>query len=708
MKYKLNMVAGTLLSFIAAGTALASDYQNLEELINNRKEQTASFFKRLNYADKGLTAVAAAVEDGNYVQAAEQLLNYFDGRKITPGFQLGKSSDSNLVEAADGLLKDKLTLSNGIQGVLERNQDGNIIWNSLAGTDNSEWPCQISRHGCLLDALNAYRQTGKAQYLTFIQGYLWDWLVHNDLPIKEIERFSKGQWANNIAPQWRTLDSGIRARAWIKLWENWKGEPVNKKTRFLMLMSLLDHADYLRWHHRPTGNWKISEMRGLVEISIAFPEFADSNSWYEYAIGQLTEEIDNQFYPDGAQKELAFSYDQGVVRNFWDVADVVDLSPRKLPASFREKLENLYRYMAYVIKPNGCGPMNNDSDGKDYILPVIQRAAGQYGSDDLEYIASRGTKGAWKANSYSTVLPWAGQAIYRNGFAKDSDWSFFDVGPWGIGHQHNDKLHLSVVVGGREILVDSGRYTYNGYHDTSNIWRNYVTGSESHNVILIDGLGQSASEKEASKPLSKSDYVITDTFAFARGTYNTGFKGVLDKDANMYRGDAAHSRAVVYVERLGWVVVDHIKTDRPRKLDVLWRFHPDCLVKNTGQKVFTADPNKANLLIQPISANDANDWDIELVSGRIKPSVQGWYSETFNVKVPNTVAVYSKQVQGDAMFAWLLKPVRNDLPAIEVKNFRMDAAKGLCHIEFSQESGSVLKMDIPVLGGVPRIEKTVE
>jgi len=72
------------------------------------------------------------------------------------------------------------------------------------------------------------------------------------------------------------------------------------------------------------------------------------------------------------------------------------------------------------------------------------------------------------------------------------------------------------------------------------------------------------------------------------------------------------------------------------------------------------------------------------------------------------VAVYSKQVQGDAMFAWLLKPVRNDLPAIEVKNFRMDAAKGLCHIEFSQEGGYVFKMDIPVLGGVPRIEKTVK
>ena len=233
-----------------------------------------------------------------------------------------------------------------------------------------------------------------------------------------------------------------------------------------------------------------------------------------------------------------------------------------------------------------------------------------------------------------------------------------------------------------------------------------MTGSPAHNVILVDGLGQSASEKEASKPLSKSDYLITDTFAFARGTYNTGFKGVMDKDANTYRGEAVHSRAVVYVEQLGWVVVDHIKTNRPRKLDVLWRFHPDCLVKNTEQKVFTADPNKANLLIQPISADN---WSVKLVSGRVEPSVQGWYSETFDVKVPNTAAVYSKQVHGDTMFAWLLlKSVGNNLPAVEVKNFRMDAASGLCHIEFSQEGGSVFKMDIPVLGGVPCIEKTVK
>ena len=219
MKNKLSVIAGTLLSLIAAGTVLASDYQDLEGLINSRKEQTVSFFKRLNYADNnGLTAVAAAVKDGNYVQAAEQLLNYFEGRKITPGFKLEKSSDS--VEVADGLLKDKLTLSN-MQGVLERDKDGNIVWNSKAGTNDVEWPRQISRHQALLDALKAYRQTGKAQYLTFIQKYLWDWLSHNDLPKEDIERFDKGKWAN-IEPQWRTLDSGIRARAWIKLWKTGK------------------------------------------------------------------------------------------------------------------------------------------------------------------------------------------------------------------------------------------------------------------------------------------------------------------------------------------------------------------------------------------------------------------------------------------------------------------------------------------------------
>ena len=48
----------------------------------------------------------------------------------------------------------------------------------------------------------------------------------------------------------------------------------------------------------------------------------------------------------------------------------------------------------------------------------------------------------------------------RDGWHERAHWAWFDAGPWGIAHQHNDKLHLSVSPFGRDVLVDTGRYNY--------------------------------------------------------------------------------------------------------------------------------------------------------------------------------------------------------------------------------------------------------
>ena len=36
-----------------------------------------------------------------------------------------------------------------------------------------------------------------------------------------------------------------------------------------------------------------------------------------------------------------------------------------------------------------------------------------------------------------------------------------------------------------------------------------------------------------------------------------------------------HTRAVLYLRGVGWVVVDRIATDRPCRITPLWHLHPD-------------------------------------------------------------------------------------------------------------------------------------
>lgn len=622
---------------------------SVEDIVSRQAGDVKAFFDKLDLSRSGLEDVAAAVEKKDYLTAASAIVKYFDEKKPVSGFDL--TIYSVPAESAERALNDLFTWA-GEDVRLERNEAGDILWNSLAGTGDSQFPTWLGRHTYMMEILEAYKKTSKPEYIERLNNDLSDWFKNNHFPAAEIAGFEKGTWAKPSNLQWVSLNTAIRVCSWLRLWQNWKQMPIDDGVKLQMIMSLPQYCDYLRWYHRHDGNFKISEMTAISEAAIAFPEFNNAADWLEYGIGELSREIDGQFYPDGSQKELAYHYNRIVVGKLNNLAKIAATNGKQMPAGYLERLENLYRYMAYVIKPNGYGLLNNDSDS-EYVLGVISDAAKRYGSDDLLYISSRGAEGKWPRDSFCVVMPWAGQAVFRSSFKEDADWACFEIGPWGIGHQHNDKLHLSVMVRGREILVDAGRYTYIGYHDTSNPWRNYFTGSPSHNVILIDGAGQSAREKEWTKPLNEDDYAITDEFAFARGVYNRGFRGVKDKDAAKFAGKAAHIRNVVYIPQAGWIVTDTIDTDRPRQVDVLWHFHPDCTVELSGNIAFTNDTAKGNLAIKPVVGHNL---DLSTVRGIEEPLVQGWYSEKAGYKTANTVAIYSGKIEQTTTFVWMLRP----------------------------------------------------
>src|SRR5690606_31477637 len=105
----------------------------------------------------------------------------------------------------------------------------------------------------------------------------------------------------------------------------------------------------------------------------------------------------------------------------------------------------------------------------------------------------------------------------RSGYDAQAHWSFFDMGPWGSGHQHNDKLHISISAYGRDLLVDAGRFAYTG--EVAQKFGAYARGSESHNLVLIDGNGQSPGPTLASAPLNESHTRITPLFDYASNSF---------------------------------------------------------------------------------------------------------------------------------------------------------------------------------------------
>jgi hypothetical protein len=170
-------------------------------------------------------------------------------------------------------------------------------------------------------------------------------------------------------------------------------------------------------------------------------------------------------------------------------------------------------------------------------------------------------------------------------------------------------------------------------------------GSPGHNVIHVDGKVQNRGPSSVRNAM-RGNHLVRPEFDYAHGSFGS-FRGL--------KGKATHTRAVVYVRGACWVVVDRIASDAARGIEALWHFHPDCTVKPEGLAVASTDAGNGNLRIVPAGGPR---WKLKMVKGQTKPSLQGWYSPTYNVKQPCPTAVYAARVNKQATFAWVMIPAK--------------------------------------------------
>jgi len=382
------------------------------------------------------------------------------------------------------------------------------------------------------------------------------------------------------------------------------------------------------------------EMTAIATIATNFPEYKKSEEWLDYSIEAMTESMKDQVYPDGVQTELTSHYHNVSLSNFELLKEICDRVNKPLPDFFNQTIADMYSYIAHAVRPDGYRILNNDGDrGSD--RERILRGAEKFNKPDWEYIATNGQSGTKPTDGPSYFFPWAGHLISRNGFDKDAHWSFFDIGPWGSGHQHNDKHHISVAAYGRDLLVDAGRFAYTG--EVAEKFRSYARGSQGHNVLLIDGKGQGPGVPVTDEPVSKKHWLITGEYDYAWSSFNK---------FNNLDGTCEHTRRLFYARGDLWVVVDQVKTDRPRKIEALWHWHPDCKVVNDGEIVSTQN-EKGNLQVIPVGKQD---WKITFAEGQEEPEIQGWYSEEYNKYEPNVASIYSTNIESDSKLVWVLFP----------------------------------------------------
>ncbi|MEZ4970365.1 MAG: alginate lyase family protein [Flavobacteriaceae bacterium] len=613
----------------------------VEDVCTYYPETMTNMLDQFNLDYPGLDKVKQAQESGNLITACQELLSYYKNGNTSIDLRKTPPTKTDRTKPETDTILNNVFVVQNVRGQVPFLTNGHRDWYYKGPNNDKEWAWLSNRHSQLNSVFSTYLETGNPKYAQYIDLFLKDFIILG-MPYPAVK---------SSTSVWRGLEVSFRAKVWPKIFYGLlESEYISPATQLLLLSSLPDHAHYNRNFHG-SNNWLTMEISALATVAAYFPEYKNSGEWLDYAIETMTQSMKDQVYADGVQTELSSHYHNVSLINFELFKDICDRANRTLPEFYNHTIEAMYGYISHMVRPSGHRLMNNDGDkGSD--RNFILKGAEKFGHGDWEYIATNGQTGSKPLDGPSYFYPWAGHFVSRSGFDRDAHWSFFDMGPWGSGHQHNDKLHLSISAYGKDFLVDSGRFAYTG--EVAEKFRPYSRSSAGHNLLLIDGKGQQDGPLLVDEPLDGDHFKITTDFDYA----SNSFDRFID-----VKGTVKHTRVIFYVRGEFWVVVDRIETDRPRQIDALWHWHPENKVVKDRSIVKTVNEG-GNLALIPVGQQK---FDIQFIKGQETPEVQGWYSPEYNIYEPNTTSSYSYKTKGNSTLVWLLLPSEKEHAKIKAK-----------------------------------------
>ena len=627
---------------------------------------------RLDLARPELAAVKTAMDAGDTQAAVAALLQHFRTRKTPKWYTETPAAPKPNPKATDPggekILRREYSFV-GKAATLTKD----LNWNANPLKD-PEWPIELNRHYTWRRLVDAYHRTGNPAYAEDFVGQLRDWCADNPRPASS----RQGRYT------WRTLECGIRLTSpWQHCFFGMLSSPTfTPDVLCLMLETMWQQADYLT-KFRGGGNWLITETSGLMTCAVLFPEFVDAPRWQKEAFARLAREIDNQVPPDGAQVELTPHYHGVTMGSFLGAARIAEYNGIAAPENVTAGILRMGRYLLNVSKPNLHAPMFNDSDDGS-----VARRLGPFAAADhpaMQYVLSHGKEGT--APAYTSIaLPYAGQYVMRSGWDEQALYLAMDAGPYGAGHQHEDKLSVILHAYGHQILTEAGVYAY----DTSD-WRRYVLSTRGHNTIRVDGLDQACrrmrSEWLATEP-DTHGFHSTPSFDYARDTHTAGYGKAADRGVS-------HRRRVLYVKPDWWLVVDDLAAGDGKAHTAASQFLINASDATVDEKTgwllsAPAGPQNVRLLIVPLVGEGMQ---ARLIVGQREPEVMGFLPHGFEKLRPVPAVQFELAFEGGATMAYALIPFTgDDLP------LNTSVAKGRTRRELTFGDGRKVTVEITPTG----------
>ncbi|MEW6354968.1 MAG: alginate lyase family protein [Planctomycetota bacterium] len=626
-------------------------------------EMVREFFNSLDLDYPGIEQVKAAVHADDIPAARRALVAYMKARTKPAPPPLSPRNDAGFLAAADQIVDHVFRFV----GCPPHQLGKNILWNEDP-FDYDQWAIALNRHSHWVTLGQAYAGTKDEKYAKEFVAQLTGWIAA--MPVNIGAHFAQGPYhVPGRSPL--SLDAGIRmGQTWFPAYYYFLHSPsFTEEAHVAMLRSFREHALYLmdERHFKAGSNWGMMETNGLFHIGVMLPEFKEAETWRRTAIERMNAELDNQFYPDGAQTELTPGYHSVSVGNTLGFLDVAKQTDTKLPDEITGKLERTFQYYVRIVMPDGTTPALNDS-GRGTIQRWMEKGFALFPHrEDFRFLAAGGKEGR-SPEFASCAMDYAGWYIMRTGGTSRDKYLLFDAGPFGTGHQHEDKLHLILHAFGRTLITEPGNYSY----DRSD-WRKYVLSTRGHNTIMVDGEEQSRRlQRDTWRSMTAlpNRWITSDDVDYAEGTYADGYGEKMDKTVT-------HTRRVLFVKPDYWIVVDELKPSDDKEHTYESLFHlesPGANVNPETQVVTTTNPTGGNVAIVPLTPSGI---DVEIIQGQKEPVVQGWMpTGRHNELRPIPTAVIRLRAKGPTLLAYAIIPYEGNEPSNLPRPEMVTATKG--------------------------------
>ena len=495
-------------------------------------------------------------------------------------------------------------------------KDHKIDW-TINPTFNNyrEWPWQFNRTEFWTPLAEYYTQTQDEKIVACWIDQINSWFDQAQVP----------EHNNPYKPcTWRSIDAGIRMCDWVHQLHAFIRSPLLTDeflTRYFR--SIWEHGRRLETASQGRGNWVIMEKTGLLHLALLYPYFRESAHWRDVAVSCLEKELDRQVYPDGFQAELTTGY-QGVLTSYYGL--VIRLYQNldiPVPASFLQRFARLWEIYPRLMMPDGRTPNLNDGGRCDVAKEMRKALEYMPEHSDWQWFATGGTDGV-PPNYLSYVFPWAGAVVMRTGWDRRAVWAYMDASPFGMGHQHEDKLNVLMQAYGKDMLTEGGCYFY----DESQM-RKYVLSTRAHNTIRVDGKDQYAMATyrwNDGDIARKADvrFGLSPELDWAEASYADGYGSPALGRENLDK--TIHTRKLIFFKSIPGVspffaVIDRLTApdERKRTYETMWHLE-SCKLKIAGRS-FAADFGDGVSLSATSSDVDSAFVNME---GQKDPYFQGW------------------------------------------------------------------------------------